>query len=245
MLKLPCLSVALLLLVAAAPGAGAAEERLLPAGEAEGLLRRPAAMDADSTRIVARAEAAYRKLHSLRAISRDGGLIAIAEAQKPRLFRLTQKLVSGEAIGAAVSDGARYVEYRERSKQYLERDASVLDQLALPVHVRLFFAAQRTSNLLLGLNGKPSAREYGYRYRGKAPVNGKPTERVDVSIMVRAPDGVWHSFTSERYFDPKSGLLVRAVNGGRTMDIENVPNARIPAGQFRWTPPAGAIKGLG
>jgi hypothetical protein len=63
--------------------------------------------------------------------------------------------------------------------------------------------------------------------------------------MIHAPDGAWHTFVSERYFDPKSGLLVRAVNGGRTMDIENLPNVKISPNQFHWTPPPNAVKGLG
>ena len=93
--------------------------------------------------------------------------------------------------------------------------------------------------------GKPAVREYGYRHRGTERISGGPADRVDVSVMVRSPDGKWHSFTSQRYYDARTGLLRRAINGGRTMEIENYPNATIPAGQFRWSPPAGAMKGLG
>jgi hypothetical protein len=172
-------------------------------------------------------------------------MVSVALLQRPRKYRLTQKLASGQLVGAAASDGQRYFEYREHSKQYLERDASVLSRLVLPVHVRLFFAEQQSAAILHGLDGKPTVREYGYRYRGKVALNGKPAERVDVSVMARSPDGVWHSFVSERYFDPKSGLLIRAVNGGRTINIRNEPNARISPAELRWFPPANAVKGLG
>lgn len=244
--SLPLLLVAAALtLTLAATGAYSAEDRTLTPQEAEGYLRRAPVMDAGSQRVINRAETAYHQLRSLRTVNDDGGLVSVALLQRPRLYRLTQKLISGELVASAVSDGKHYFEYREHSKQYLERDADVLRHLVLPVHVRLFFREQQSGNLLSGLDGKPTVREYGYRYRGKVAVGGKPAERVDVSIMARSPDGVWHTFVSERYFDPKSGLLIRAVNGGRTMVIRNEPNAKIAPAEFRWTPPAGAIKGLG
>lgn len=245
MIKLSHLAATLLILLPALSGSGAGKERTLTASEADGLLRRPASTDAGSTRIIERAEGAYRKLRSLRTVSRDGRIVATILVQRPRFYRLTQKLVSGELLATAVSDGKRYYEYQERKHEYLERGSEVLDRLALPVNVRLFFPEQRSSNLLIGLDGKPTVREYAYRYRGKAVVHGKPAERVDVSVMVRAPDGAWHSFVSERYYDPQSGLLLRAVNGNRTMDIESAPNAKIAPNQFHWTPPAGSTKGLG
>lgn len=245
MVKLPLLAVALLALLSATSGAEDAKERTLTAQEAEGYLRRPAATDPQASRVITRAETAYRKLRSLRTVSRDGRSVTTALLQRPRFYRLTQKLGSGELIGSAVSDGKSYYEYQQRKAQYLERGSEILGRLALPVNVRMFFPEQGSSNLLSGLDGKPTVREYGYRYRGQAAVNGHPTERVDVSVMVHAPDGVWHTFVSERYFDPKSGLLLRAVNGIRKMDIENSPNVKISPEQFRWSPPAGAVKGLG
>lgn len=238
------LAVALGLLLFAARGQ-AAEDRTLSPREAEGYLQRPPTMDADSKRVVNRAEAAYHRLTTLRTVSHDGGMVVTALLQKPNLYRLTQKLVSGQLVGAASSDGRHYFEYREHSKQYLERDAAVLGRLVLPVHVRLFFSEQQSANVLSGLDGKPTVREYGYRYRGKAQVGGKPAERVDVSVMARSPDGAWHTFVSERYFDPKSGLLIRVVNGDRSISIRNEPNARITPAELHWTPPAGAVKGLG
>lgn len=228
-----------------AAGARGAEERTLSAQEAEANLRRPAMMDAESRRVIGSAEAAYHRLRSLRTVSDDGGMVSTALLQRPRKYRLTQKLASGQLIASAASDGQRYFEYREHSKQYLERDATVLSRLVLPVHVRLFFADQQSAAVLNGLDGKPTVREYGYRYRGKVTLSGKPAECVDVSVMARSPDGVWHTFVSERYFDPKSGLLIRAVNGGRTINIRNEPNASISPAELRWFPPANAVKGLG
>jgi hypothetical protein len=245
MVKRPLLAVALLALLPTLSDAESAKERTLTPQEAEGFLRRPAATDPQASRVIARAEAAYHKLRSLRTISRDGRSVTTALLQRPRFYRLTQKLVAGELIGSAVSDGKSYYEYQQRKQHYLERDSEILGRLALPVNVRLFFPEQGSSNRLSGLDGKPTVREYGYRYRGGAAVNGRPAARVDVSVMVHAPDGIWHTFVSERYFDPKSGLLVRAVNGTRKMDIENSPNVKISPEQFRWIPPAGAVKGLG
>jgi len=245
MTKLPHLAAVLLVLATAANGAGAPKERTLTPREADELLRRPAASDADSTRILARAEAAYRKLQSLRTVSRDGGIVSLVLVQRPRYYHLTQKLESGELIAFALSDGKRYYEYQERKHQYLERGSEILDRLALPVNVRLFFPGQHSSSLLSGLDGKPTVREYAYSYQGKSSVNGKSAERVDVTLMLHTPDGAWHSFVSQRYFDPKSGLLLRVVNGDRKMDIENLPNVKISPTQFHWTPPPNAVKGLG
>lgn len=202
-------------------------------------------MDSGARRVIARAEAAYGKLRSLKTISRDGGLTGVAYLQRPRRYRLTQKLDSGELVALAVADGTNYYEYRARKGQYLQRPAAMLADLVLPVNVRLFMDGQSAAETLKGLDGRPTVREYGYRYRGKATVNGTATERLDVSVMTRIPDGTWLSFVSERYYDVKTGLLRRAVNGDRRMDIENIPNFTVPAGTFRWVPPAGAIKGLG
>lgn len=241
----PILAALLLALATTASGAGIPNERTLTAREADEILRRPAASDANSTRIMTRAEAAYRKLQSLRTVSRDGGIVSLVLVQRPRYYHLTQKLASGELIAFALSDGKRYFEYQERKHQYLERGSEILDHLALPVNVRLFFPGQHYSSLLTGLDGKPTVREYAYSYHGKSSVNGRPAERVDVSLMLHTPDGAWHTFVSQRFFDPKNGLLVRVVNGGRKMDIENLPNVRISPTQFRWTPPPNAVKGLG
>jgi hypothetical protein len=245
MIKQPLLTAAWIVLLVAAGNRGGTDERTLAPGEAASLQRKPAAFDAEAKRVMTRAEVAYQRLKSLGTVSRDGGVVVVALLQRPRFYQLTQKLESGELIASAVSDGKRYFEYQQRKQQYLERGSDILGQLALPVNVRLFFPEQRSSNLLSGLDGKPTVREYGYRYRGKAAVAGKPAERVDVSVMVRSADGAWHTFVSERYFDLKSGLLVRAVNGSRTMEIQNTPNVKISPGQFRWSPPAGSVKGLG
>lgn len=227
-----------------AHGQEAGDEILSPAAAAT-LLREPAVMDAGSRRVIGRAETAYRKLRTLKTINRDGGMTGVAHLARPLRFHLHQKLVTGEPVALAVSDGSEYYEYRHRSKQYLQRPAATLKTLALPVNVRLFMEGQSAAVTLKGLDGNPTVREYGYRHRGQERISGGPAERVDVSVMVRSPDGKWHSFTSRRYYDMATGLLRRAVNGGRTMEIENHPNAPIPATQFRWQIPAGAMKGLG
>jgi len=222
-----------------------AGDQILTPATAAALLREPATMDPASKKVIERAESAYRKLRTLKTVNRDGGLVGVAYLARPLLFHLEQKLVSGKRVALAVSDGTEYYEYREHSKQFLQRDASTLKNLALPVNVRLFVEGQRASAPLSGMDAKPTVREYGYRHRGKTRLARGPAERVDVSIMVRSPDGKWHAFTSERYYDIATGLLGRVINGGRTMDIENTPNVTIPKTKFRWVPPAGAIKGLG
>jgi hypothetical protein len=232
-------------LAAAQAQTQAAGDQIISPATAATLLREPATMDPGSRRVISRAEAAYRKLRTLKTINRDGGMTGVAYLARPLRFHLSQKLVTGEPVALAVSDGGDYYEYRYRSKQYRQRPAATLKALALPVNVRLFVDGQTASATLVGMDGKPTVREYGYRHRGKERISGGPAERVDVSIMVRSPDGKWHSFTSQRYYDASTGLLRRAINGGRTMEIENYPNATIPAGQFRWSPPVGAMKGLG
>lgn len=242
-LPVPCGLLTLALLSAAAASGGG--DRALSTAEAAKLLRAAPDMDPDSRRVIQRAETAYRKLRKLRTVSRDGGMVAVSLLERPRRYHHTQQLVTGQRLALAVCDGTRYYEYRERTRQYLERPAEVLDRLVLPVNVRFFFPHQSPAGLLVGLDGKPTVREYGYRYRGKSAVDGNPVERVDVSVMVRGPGGAWRSFESRRFFDAKSGLLRRAVNGGRTLEIENQLNPRLPADRFRWTPPPGALKGLG
>jgi hypothetical protein len=228
--------------LAASPAQDGSEQ--LPLDLAARRLKAPPSMDPEARRVISRAEAAYRRLRTLRTISRDGGMVGVSLLSRPRLYHHLQKLAAGTRVALAVSNGSQYYEYREGTHQYLERPANMLDRLALPVNVRLFFSGQSASGVMVGLDGSPTVREYEFRYGGKSKINGKPAERVNVSVMARSPDNVWHSFRSERHYDAKTGLLVRVVNGGRTMDIENQPNVKVAPDQFRWIPPAGSIKGL-
>jgi hypothetical protein len=148
-----------------AHGQEAGDEILSPAAAAT-LLREPAVMDAGSRRVIGRAETAYRKLRTLKTINRDGGMTGVAHLARPLRFHLHQKLVTGEPVALAVSDGSEYYEYRHRSKQYLQRPAATLKTLALPVNVRLFMEGQSAAVTLKGLDGNPTVREYGYRHRG-------------------------------------------------------------------------------
>jgi hypothetical protein len=202
-------------------------------------------MDAQARRVITRAEAAYRKLKSLRTISRDGGSVAISLLARPKGYHHLQKRSNGQVLALAVSNGTQYYEYREQTRQYVERPTGMLDRLALPMNTRLFFPGQTASGVLIGLDGSPTVREYEYHYVGKTSVKGKPVERVDVSVMVRGAGNVWHAFRSERYFEIKSGLLIRGINGRRVLDIENQPDIPIPAERFQWVAPAGSTKGLG
>jgi hypothetical protein len=220
-------------------------ESLLDAAEAKRLLREPGSLDLASQEVIARVKAAYQRLETLKTVSRDGGIESVAYLKRPLQFQMSQKLsISGKRTALVVSDGRDYYEYREHSQRYLQRPARLLNELALPVNVRMFFSGQAASKVLMGLDSTPAVREYRYRYGGKAKINGKPADKLNVSLMVRAPDGFWRSFTSVRFYGA-DGLLLRAINGGRTMNIENVPNAKIPANQFRWVPPAGAVQGFG
>ena len=229
--------------VAAAPPAPEGGETI-PLVTAVQLLKAPPTMDADARRVITRAETAYHQLKSLRTISRDGGMVGVSLLSRPRLYHYLQKHISGNRVALGVSDGSSYYEFRESTQQYQERTASMLDRLALPVNARLFFAGQTAAGVMVGLDGSPTVREHGFKYGGKTKINGQPAERVSVSVIVRSPDNAWHTFQSERFYDVKSGLLLRAVNGGRTMEIENHPNEKIAAGQFRWSAPAGSVKAL-
>ncbi|MGV3719640.1 MAG: hypothetical protein ACO1SX_01925, partial [Actinomycetota bacterium] len=143
--------------VARAQTQSAGDQIISPATAAT-LLREPATMDPGSRRVISRAEAAYRKLRTLKTINRDGGLVGVAYLARPFKFHLSQKLVSGEPVALAVSDGHEYYEYRHRSKQYRQRPVAILKQLALPVNVRLFVAGQTASATLFGMDGKPTVR---------------------------------------------------------------------------------------
>jgi hypothetical protein len=174
-----------------------------------------------------------------------GRVASIARLKRPRLYHNLEKTREGQLLSVAVSDGRLYYQYAERDKQYLERDASLLDSLMLPVHVRLFFPAQKPGAALVDLAGKPTVREYDYRSLGKSQINGKAVEGVRVSLMARAKGGVWHAFRSDRYYDVASGLLRRIVSGKRVQDVENKPNVALPDTGFRWRPVPGAVKGFG
>jgi len=238
--------LALLLTAGGAAGQApsSATVRALSPREAEALLRQRGEMDAKSRQVLQRAVSAYGRLASLETISQDGLVASIARLKRPLLYHNLQRTRQGQTVGLAVSDGTRYHEYQERKREYVERDASLLARLALPVHVRLFFTGQKPDQILTDLDGKPTAREYAFKYGGRSRINGKDADIVRVSVMARAKDGAWHAFESVRYYEAAGGLLLRAVSGKRTLDVENRKNVKLPTDRFRWRPLPGVVRGF-
>lgn len=229
----------------AAPKGNPDGATLLSAAEAARLLQAPPTSDRKAHAVLTRAATAYRNLRSLKSVSRDGATIGVAFLERPGRYRYTQRTVDGQLIAEAATSGGNYYEYQAQTGQYRELPVTMLSRMALPVNVRLFLYGQKTAGTLVGHAGEPVVREFAFRHRGTAKVGKTETERLDVSLMVRGKSGEWRRFTSERYYDVKTGLLRRAVNGGRVMDIENTPNLSIPADRFQWTPPAGATRAFG
>lgn len=218
---------------------------ILRAGEASALLSRPVEMDEAARKTLARSASAYGKLQSLKSLSFDGSAVTVGVMQRPALYHYVQQTTDHKSIAEALCDGKSYYEYRETTKQYVERPAAVLERMPLPVNVRPFFVHGRLDAVMAGLDGRPGIREYAFHGAGTAKVEGKPALAVKVSLMVRSADGSWRTFDSTRCFDPKSYLLVETTNGDRKLRIKNFPNAKIPASEFRWIPPPGAVKGFG
>lgn len=226
---------------AAPPNAGL---RPLSPAEAQALLERPVQIDPKAATVMARVTASYRRMQALESLARTGRSVSVARLKRPRLYHFLQSKPDGELIALAVSDGTRYYEYTERTRQYLEREAAILDALTLPVNVRFFFAAQRPGGIMRGLDGKPSVREYAYRYQGREKVSGHAADVLTVSTLTRGPEG-WRAFEGTRAFDARTGLLLRSVNGGNRVLFENHVNPKLPTESFRWKPIPGATKGFG
>ncbi len=224
------------------PAVGAV--RSLSPAEAARLLRGPVDADPAASRVLARVTAAYRGLGSLETTSQDGQVASVVRLKRPRLYHNLQRTRTGMLLGVAVSDGARYYEYTESRKSYVERQASLLDRLMLPPHARLFFAAQEPGTVMTDLDGKPAVREYRFRYSGRQRIRGVAADTLRISTMTRVAGGGWNSFESTRSYDAKSSLLIRAVNGRRTVDVMNRPNPPLPTERFRWRPIPGATKAL-
>lgn len=219
--------------------------RSVPDAQARSILAGPAQMDPESRGVMERVSRAYGALKSLETITRGGPVEAIGRLKRPRLYHFLQKKKEGELVALAISDGKRYYEYTERTRNYIEREAAVLGRLTLPANVRLFFTGQQPGSVMVGLDGKPAVREYSFRYLGQERVAGKPAHVLRVSTLARGPSGAWSTFHSRRYFDAGTHLLRRIVNGARVLDVENRINPELPTAGFRWQPIPGATKGFG
>lgn len=219
--------------------------RTLAAAEAGALLRKPVRMDPAAARVMKRVEAGYGRLQSLKTVSRGGPLVATALLKRPRYYQFVQKTGEGQLIALANSDGRTYREYSAAKRQYLEREITLLDRLALPLNVRLFFPAQTPGGTMVGLHQQPTARDYAFRHVGREKLRGKPVDVIRVSTMSRSREGSWRTFESTRYYDAATGLLLRAVSGKNTIEITNTPNPKLTPEEFRWRPIPGAVRGFG
>lgn len=230
--------------VASGQGPGPGPSRVSDAA-ARSILSAPAQMDEKSRRTMGRVSRAYGALNSLVTITRGGPVEAIGRLKRPRFYHFLQKKKEGELVALAISDGKRYYEYTERTRNYIERESAVLGRLTLPANVRLFFSGQQPGSVMLGLDGKPAVREYAFRYIGQERVEGRPAHILLVSTLARGPSGAWNTFDSRRYYDAGTHLLRRIVNGARVLDVENRINPTLPTSGFRWQPIPGATKGFG
>jgi len=241
--------IPLLLLLAGAPSparpAGAPAVKQLTGPQAIALLQKPAALDAASSRVLQRVALAYSRLKSLESVTLTPEVKAIARLKRPRYYHYLQAKPEGELIALAISDGRRYYEYSERTRQYRERDAAFLNRVTLPANVRMFFPGQTAGAPMVGLDGEPAVRDYAFRYLGREKVRGKPADVLSVSTMLRSGRDTWVSYDNKRYYDAATGLLVRMVNGARVTDIQNRVNLNMPTEGFRWKPIPGALKGFG
>jgi hypothetical protein len=238
-----CLAAAVLLGLTrlVGPAAAAAAPRKVSEAQARAILAAKPKLDAKADRILNRSAAAYKKLGSLMTQSTAGGVVTIARMKRPRYFHLLQHKPEGELVGLAISDGTTYYEYTEARRKYVQREASRLTALPLPVNARHFWVAPGGGTPLLTLNGQPHVREYAFRGVGERKVAGKPADGVAVSTLVRAADG-WHTFDATRYYDRASGLLVLQISGAKQIAYKNTPNARLPTEGFVWKPIPGATR---
>jgi hypothetical protein len=236
---------AVIALLAPAPTNGAdPTPRTLSQREAEALLNGRARIDAKAAKVLARAGAAYGALKSLETVSDIGPRLTVARLMRPAYYHWVRQTRGGEGIALAIADGRSYYEYLHGSGQYQQRDAGVLKHLALDMNIRPFFAPRGFGETMNGLDGKPSVREYAFRYTGQTKLDGKKVDRLRVSTLVRGRDGSWQTFDGDRYFDAATGLLTRSVNGQVTFKISNRVNPKLPAEGFQWKPIPGVVKAL-
>lgn len=225
-------------LLVAAPGFSQTR-RGIPEAEAQAMLKAPVRADPRAAAVLRRSAQAYARLSTLITTSTMDKVKTVTRLKRPLYFHSVQSAPDGELIGLSVSDGKVYYEYEESSRKYVQRPATVLRDLALPVNARPFFADVSRGAVMQNARLQPTVRECAFAHAGEEKVNGQTADRLKITTLVRGRNG-WRSFASFRSYDRKTGLVVRMVSGARKLEIKNQPNAKILTQGFVWKQIPGA-----
>lgn len=231
----------LLLLGSAAAAQPPAAPRKLSEPEAARLLKAAVRIDSRAAAVLKRSAAAYRRLKSLQTESTVDGVKTITRLKRPNYLHSLQHRASGELIRLSISDGRHYYDYSEAVRKYVQRSASVLSSLALPVNARPFFVDVAGGAAMKDLKGVPAVREYAFTFAGEERVGSRVADRIRVSTVARVRDG-WSSFESVRLYDRESGLLVQVRSRNGRTSFKNTPNASLPTEGFVWKPIPGGTR---
>lgn len=235
------LAVAALLAVAAAASRGGAQGRPRAVSEAEAqrLLKAPVRIEAKAAAVLRRSAQGYGRLSSLLTESEGDGVKTVTRLKRPRYYHSLRHQSDGELIRLSISDGRAYYDYVEAARRYVQRDASTLSKLALPVNARPFFVDVSRGAMMRSPTKDLTVREYAFHYAGEEKAGAGLGDRLRVSTLIRSRSG-WRTFDSLRTYDRKSGLLTRVVSGEQKLRIKNRPNARLPTEGFVWRTIPGA-----